>query len=69
VNDAPALAAALNRLGDDTELRQTLGAQGRLRAAALFGRKRTIEVFKSLVETTVRTPDRLDGFLPDAELV
>ena len=46
---------------------------GRKRAEGLFARERTVEAFKALVETTVRTPELLDdkvgALIPGARLV
>ena len=67
--NAAALAEALRRLLDDRSLRRELGENGRRRAEGLFSRERTIEAFRGLVETAVRTPELLDRRLAHAELV
>ena len=65
--DAGSLAAAVRRLLDDRPLARSMGERGLKRAEAVFSRERTIEDFKTLVETTVRTPELLDQRLAHAE--
>jgi rhamnosyl/mannosyltransferase len=65
--DPVALAQALARLLGDPVLRRTLGEKGRQRARAHFLREQTVAAFKSLIETTVRTPELLNGRLAHAE--
>ena len=67
--DEASLGAALRRLIDDPRLARAMGERGRKRAEAVFSRERTVESFKTLVETTVRTPELLDRRLAHAELV
>jgi glycosyltransferase involved in cell wall biosynthesis len=67
--DAASLAAAIRRLIDDRPLARAMGERGRKRAEAVFSRERTIEAFKTLVETTVRTPELLDQRLAHAETI
>lgn len=64
---AMALADALRGLLDDAPLRCQLGENGRRRAEALFSRERTVEAFKSLIETAVQAPELLDERLAHAE--
>jgi glycosyltransferase involved in cell wall biosynthesis len=61
--DATALAGAMRALLENKERRETLGAQASRRADALFSRERMIASFRSLIETTVRTPERLEQYL------
>jgi rhamnosyl/mannosyltransferase len=67
--DAVALGAALRRLGGDDALRRRLGDQARERADALFARDRMVRAFHDVIETVVRTPERLAEYLAQAALV
>jgi glycosyltransferase involved in cell wall biosynthesis len=58
--DAPALGAALQRLFDDEALRLRLGEGARQRASLMFSRERMVAAFKNLIDTVVRSPERLD---------
>ena len=66
--DAGALAEAMRALLENRARRDTLGAQASRRADRLFSRDRMVESFRSLIETTVRTPERLEQYLVREEL-
>jgi len=57
--NAEALGAALARLGSDTALRARLGEGARLRAESTFTRERMVQSFRTVIETVVRSPERL----------
>ncbi len=61
--DAIALAEAMRALLENPARRETLGAQATRRADQLFSRDRMIASFRSLIETTVRTPELLEQYL------
>jgi glycosyltransferase involved in cell wall biosynthesis len=65
--DAIALADAMRALLENPTRRETLGAQASRRADQLFSRDRMIASFRSLIETTVRTPERLEQYLVGEE--
>lgn len=65
--DAAALADALRALIEDPSRRALFGLNGRRRAEALFSTARTVGTFKDLIETAVRSPERLDRWLAHAE--
>jgi glycosyltransferase involved in cell wall biosynthesis len=52
-NDAVALAAALNRLLADAELRQRMGAAAQRRAAALFSKERMVDGIEAVYRSVV----------------
>jgi len=58
--DRAALGEALRRLLDDGAFRQRLGEGARRRAQTMFSRERMVAAFKSLIDTVVREPERLD---------
>ena len=58
--DSVALGDALRRVLDDGALRRRLGEGARRRAQAMFSRERMVAAFKSLIDTVVQEPDRLD---------
>jgi rhamnosyl/mannosyltransferase len=58
--DPVELGDALRRLLDDGALRQRLGEGARRRAQAMFSRERMVAAFKSLIDTVVQEPERLD---------
>jgi rhamnosyl/mannosyltransferase len=58
---AEALGAAFDRLGSDAALRARLGDGARHRAQAMFTRDRMIQSFRSVIETVVRSPERLEA--------
>jgi rhamnosyl/mannosyltransferase len=66
--DPVALGDAMRHLLENRTLRQTLGAQASRRADQLLSRERMIESFRSVIETTVRTPELLDQYLVEAEI-
>jgi rhamnosyl/mannosyltransferase len=66
--DPVALGDAMRHLLENRTLRETLGAQASRRADQLFSRERMIESFRSVIETTVRTPELLDQYLVEAEI-
>ena len=61
--DPHALAAAIQRIGGDVDLRRRLGEGARLRAATTFSLERMVASFKDVIETVVRNPDQLDRWL------
>jgi glycosyltransferase involved in cell wall biosynthesis len=67
--DASALAAAFARLAADDALRQRLAEGARTRATAVFSRDRMLRAFREVVETVVRTPERLERYLARVEVV
>lgn len=66
--DADALAHAMRALLEDDGRRERLGAQASDRADRLFSLERMVASFRSLIETTVRTPERLEQYLVEEEL-
>ena len=58
--DPAALGDALRRLLDDGALRGRLGEGARRRAQTMFSRERMVATFKSLIDTVVQEPERLD---------
>ena len=48
--DPDALAAAINRLLDDSALRERMGEEGRRRATEVFSRDRMVQDFRNLIE-------------------
>jgi glycosyltransferase involved in cell wall biosynthesis len=58
--DRAALGDALRRLLDDGALRRRLGEGARRRAQTMFSRERMVATFKSLIDTVVQEPERLD---------
>jgi rhamnosyl/mannosyltransferase len=64
--DVNALGDALARLASDAALRRRLAEGARKRAEALFSRDRMIQLFRHVVETVVRAPERLDTVLAQA---
>jgi glycosyltransferase involved in cell wall biosynthesis len=56
--DAPALAAALNTLLADTDLRQRFGAAGRQRVAALFSRAHMLASIEAIYRDVLTTRQR-----------
>jgi len=65
-NDAAALGRALRRLAADDALRRRLADGARQRARSLFSRERMIASFRDVIDTVVRTPERLDERLAAA---
>jgi glycosyltransferase involved in cell wall biosynthesis len=66
--DADGLAHAMRALLEDDDRRKRLGAQASCRADRLFSRERMVASFRSLIETTVRTPERLEEYLVEEQL-
>jgi rhamnosyl/mannosyltransferase len=66
--DVDALAHAMRSLLEDPVRRETLGAHASRRADEVFSRERMIASFRTLIETTVRTPERLEQYLVREEL-
>jgi glycosyltransferase involved in cell wall biosynthesis len=58
--DPVALGDALRRLLGDGALRRRLGEGARRRAQTMFSRGRMVATFKSLIDTVVQEPERLD---------
>ena len=58
--DHVALGDALQRVLVDGALRRRLGEGARRRAQTMFSRERMVAAFKSLIDTVVQEPDRLD---------
>ena len=67
--DAVALGAAFRRLAEDHALRQQLAEGARRRADALFSRDRMLRAFRDVIETVVRTPERLAEHLAHAQVL
>jgi len=67
--DPVALGDALRRLLDDGALRRRLGDGALARARTMFSRERMVAAFKSLIETTVESPELLDERLAGQAVV
>jgi glycosyltransferase involved in cell wall biosynthesis len=57
--DATALAAAINRLVSDEDLRLRLGRNAAARASEVFSRDRMIRAFKEVVEQAIDAPEAI----------
>jgi len=65
-DDVHALAQAIRRVTEDVALRQRLASGALRRAQTMFARERMVGAFQTLIETVVRTPERLDEALREA---